>query len=136
MKELSVTLYDIFGYLVPGGLFLVASLLVYWTFFVNGLADLDQLTVPICVAGGFGSYLLGHMVQAVANQIMQLFKKNTDIVLTSKAASNAWVKIVELATAKANKELGLPYGYIIGMSELFEYCVRCHGNLDQKEISL
>jgi hypothetical protein len=73
-ENFTFTLYEIFGYLLPGGVTLVALILLYWALFVP--------TVPLGIASfqpGLGtwtiillvSYVLGHGVQAVGNKLLR-----------------------------------------------------------------
>ena len=122
MKELSVTLYDIFGYLVPGSIFLAGSAIVYWTAFGMAPADIDAMTAPVWIAVAVIAYLFGHMVQAVANLLMKGFTKTPDLVLKPKSALSAPVQMIELATSKAAKILELPAGSTMSTDELYEIC--------------
>jgi hypothetical protein len=68
------TLYEIFGYLFPGGLALLGISLLFWAVFVPRL----PLGIATCQPGlvtwtavVFISYLLGHAVQAIGNLILK-----------------------------------------------------------------
>jgi hypothetical protein len=74
LDNFTFTLYEIFGYLLPGGVTLLGLVLLYWALFVP--------TVPLGIATfqlGWGtwtlfvvvSYVLGHAVQAAGNQLLR-----------------------------------------------------------------
>lgn len=70
LKDLNITLYDIFGYLLPGGVFLLAlSILFHSLIAPSQPIDLSKIfegktTLIILIA-----YILGHFSQAIANWI-------------------------------------------------------------------
>lgn len=73
-KDLQVTLYDFFGYLLPGAVILIALVLLFWSVFWPS----DRLVVPTTLpaltvtALTLFAYLLGHLGQAVSNFIEKL----------------------------------------------------------------
>jgi hypothetical protein len=75
-KELQITLYDVFGYLIPGAIILVALILLFWTLFWPSVPlrvwTHPPLVLVICVA--LGAYLAGHLGQAVGNLLETLPK--------------------------------------------------------------
>jgi hypothetical protein len=74
LENFALTLYELFGYLLPGGIALLGFTVLYWTLFV------PQLPLGI---GGFSpgvalwtgivvvSYVLGHAAQAVGNKALR-----------------------------------------------------------------
>lgn len=106
MKSIQVTLYEIFGYLFPGAIFLTALFLVYWTLFLPAQQNLDGLTTSgwffvIAVA-----YVLGHIVQALANLLMGWFKPE-ELILTRGDDLCLPNEVIQRAEAKAGRLLGL-----------------------------
>src|SRR5438445_169723 len=73
LENFAFTLYEIFGYLLPGGLALVGISLLFWAVFVPrlplGIATFQPGLVT-WTAIVFTSYLLGHAVQAVGNLLL------------------------------------------------------------------
>lgn len=68
-KDIQVTLYDIFGYLLPGAVLLLAVALVFWTLFwprasLNLPSTLPALAMTTML---FAAYLVGHLTQAIGN---------------------------------------------------------------------
>jgi hypothetical protein len=86
MKELQVTLYEIFGYLVPGAISLAAVSILYWTFFVAHPCDLDSITT----SGWWGlaavSYVAGHLTQALTNNLFLRWRKPTVSLVLEKGS--------------------------------------------------
>jgi len=81
VKDIKLTLYDIFGYLVPGIVFLLGLMILYWTVFLNE----TRLTFPsLSTAKWLGlavtAYLLGHMAQAIANLLPGIFPEGISLV--------------------------------------------------------
>src|SRR6266568_2878749 len=73
LDKLTFTLYEIFGYLLPGSVAFVGFGLLYWGLFAPtvplGVADFQPGLVTwsaIIIA----SYLLGHAAQAVGNRLL------------------------------------------------------------------
>lgn len=73
MKELNLTLYEIFGYLLPGG---IASLAVGMVFYLTTMSDamiyIPEMSKTLAVILIAIAYFSGHVVQAIGNII---FKK-------------------------------------------------------------
>ncbi len=70
-KELQITLYDIFGYLLPGSIILIAVVVLFWSLFwpsapLTLIADLPTLAIVGLV---FSAYLAGHLGQGIGNLI-------------------------------------------------------------------
>jgi hypothetical protein len=73
-ENFAFTLYEIFGYLLPGSVTLLGCMLLYWALFVPsvplGIATfqpgLGTWTLLVVV-----SYVLGHAVQALGNKVLR-----------------------------------------------------------------
>ncbi len=79
VEKLAFTLYEVFGYLLPGSVALIGFMFLYWAVFAP--------TVPLGVANfqpsflmwsliAIASYLLGHAAQAVANRILRRIERS------------------------------------------------------------
>jgi hypothetical protein len=74
LENFTFTLYEIFGYLLPGSVALLGLILLYWALFVPrvplGIASfqpgLGTWTLLVVV-----SYVLGHAVQALGNKLLR-----------------------------------------------------------------
>ena len=103
-KTLQVTLYDIFGYLLPGTVALVAVVVVMWAV----LMPAKPLKLPltdIALANWFAAmvvaYLIGHLVQALANQLGMLLRSTEDLMLSPDREGGMSVALVAAAWARA-----------------------------------
>jgi hypothetical protein len=76
IKDLQITLYDIFGYLLPGAVLLVAAILLFWTLFWPDASITFPTALPILASTSllFAAYLAGHLAQALGNQLEKLSK--------------------------------------------------------------
>jgi uncharacterized protein YegP (UPF0339 family) len=66
-SDLTITLYDLFGYLIPGIVALSGIGLFFWAVLDPGLKPDGDLTAVVWTALFLIAYLLGHVVQAIAN---------------------------------------------------------------------
>ena len=89
-KELQITLYDIFGYLLPGSIILIAVVILFWSLFWPSaplalIADVPTLAITGLV---FSAYLAGHLGQGIGNFIEKLpsvkRKIETDLPLSAE----------------------------------------------------
>jgi hypothetical protein len=73
-KDLQITLYDFFGYLLPGVVVFSALLLLFWSIFWPAVPLGFQTTLPALTITALTlfAYLLGHLGQAVSNFIEKL----------------------------------------------------------------
>jgi hypothetical protein len=68
LADIQVTLYDIFGYLLPGLVTLGALTIFSWAVFAAGTGlSTPRLSGAWWIAIFVASYLLGHLIQAIAN---------------------------------------------------------------------
>jgi hypothetical protein len=87
-KELQITLYDIFGYLLPGSIILIAVVILFWSLFWPSAPLALAADVPTLATVGlvFSAYLAGHLGQGIGNFIEKLpnvkRKLETDLPLS------------------------------------------------------
>lgn len=70
MKEIQITLYEVFGYLVPGFVFTGAVAMGYWTVFEKNDLVISKIDTPFWFLILVVSYLSGHVTQSLANIIL------------------------------------------------------------------
>src|SRR5205814_1482800 len=80
-KDIQVTLYDFFGYLLPGALILCSILVLFWAVFWPNVplsipANLPLLEIAVLI---FAAYLAGHLGQGLANLLDKLLKTRAKI---------------------------------------------------------
>jgi hypothetical protein len=104
LENFAFTLYEIFGYLLPGAVSLVGLMLLYWALFVP--------EVPLGIATlqpGFGtwtaivvaSYVLGHAAQAAANILLRSVERRALAM-----HRDAWMR--EYSQQRAAQLTGIP----------------------------
>lgn len=73
-KELQITLYDIFGYLLPGSIILIAVVILFWSLFWPSAPFALVADVPTLATIGlvFSAYLAGHVGQGIGNFLEKL----------------------------------------------------------------
>ncbi len=98
---LAFTLYEVFGYVLPGAVALHGILVLYWAFFVPkvplGFATYQPGLVT-WTALVIASYLLGHAVQGVGNILL---KGAEDAALSCSGTAPQWMR--ERAAELASK---------------------------------
>jgi hypothetical protein len=83
MGDIRGSLYDLFGYFIPGLTAGVGLGLALWTLTGKGTLNLDVGKNPSVLVGlAVLLYVLGHIVQAIANAIGWLRPFSLDVVLT------------------------------------------------------
>jgi hypothetical protein len=74
-KETKVTLYDVFGYLLPGAVLVAALATVAWAVYFPheplsfSLPGAEAWVVLLAIA-----YIAGHMAQGLSNQLLKLLE--------------------------------------------------------------
>lgn len=138
MKELQVSLYEVFGYLIPGLVASCASLIVYWTFFISvpftwGSYDGGLWWLALLVV-----YLVGHLVQSLANIIL-VRRSNISLVLEPGSSSSMPEQVLDEARKLAKSLIWPSFTADLTPSSLYELCdayVQQKGVCDSREIYL
>jgi hypothetical protein len=75
-KDLQISLYDIFGFLLPGAVILLASILFFWTIFWSNASLTFPSALPFLASMSllFAAYLAGHLAQALGNLLEKISK--------------------------------------------------------------
>lgn len=85
MKELNITLYEIFGYVLPGAIATLAVSLFYYIFTVSGTeVVLPQMSKTFAALIGIIAYFSGHIVQTLGNIAYRNMYKAEDVLLETK----------------------------------------------------
>ena len=81
IEKIQVSIYDFFGYLIPGGVFLLALVILSWTiFWPKQTLKLSQPTFTCWVIILLLSYFFGHLIHAVANLSKKAFPSDEDVL--------------------------------------------------------
>lgn len=71
MKELQVSLYDVFGYVAPGIIAFLGMYLIWWRLVIPSHLDWSTVSSAGWAAILLVSYVLGHAIQALANLLVK-----------------------------------------------------------------
>lgn len=108
LKDIQVTLYDIFGYLVPGVVFVIGIVVIFWAIFLPSVpAALPQaLTDNWLILLIFG-YVGGHMTQALANTLTRLTSTSKRPLFSARTPNHLPPALVAAATGKVSAILDI-----------------------------
>jgi hypothetical protein len=109
LQPISVTLYDIFGYLVPGAVTVLALIIAAWTA-TAPRATLQLVPQPtqLWLALAFVAYIAGHVVQAISNELRRLIRSAENKVLTGDGVAVIPQCLADAARQKLGSRLGVP----------------------------
>lgn len=119
MKELQFTLYEVFGYLVPGAVFCGGLGLLFWAiYFPQRDVQFDLKTVEVWATFLASAYIGGHVAQSLGNKLVGQFKTSEEKIVTDGRAFPA--ELVKACREKAERILkaeGAPELAVSGGSE-------------------
>jgi len=108
LGDIQATLYDTFGYLLPGGVFLAALAILFWALYMPQVPlVLAELSVPAYIALLVLAYFLGHLNQALGNMLVKLLRPPEEAVLSKGQPESMPYDLVQLAQVKASEMLGV-----------------------------
>jgi len=132
-KDIQVTLYDIFGYLLPGVVVFAALIILMWSIFWPSDTLVIQSTLPTVELVGLllATYIAGHLVQGLANVLESIVRRWN--FLNEMPLSAELTKLVRGAAASHfGKEVES-----LSSRELFGLCDQTllhHGSPGEREI--
>ena len=136
MKNIEITLYDIFGYLIPGCVTFVGIYLIAWRI----VLPLDQDWSNVSTAGWAvtlgAAYVIGHFVQALSNILGDFGLKNAEesiLADTSLVPSS----MIPLAQKAARRAIGLSGNSSLNLKALYEimdHYILQHGRTDSRDL--
>lgn len=140
IKDLKITLYDIFGYFLPGIVCFSSIAVLFWCIYYPQIPisfPINNIELWLIII--LLSYFCGHMVQAVGNMIMKVFPSVEEEIISKGVSKYISPNIIILIKAKMNRLLNieinslepeilfkicdetiLQYG-IIGDREIYQY---------------
>jgi len=130
-KDIKVTLYDIFGYLIPGIVFLSAIVIFFWSsYFPKDPLEPFQKPIEIQLLFLLLAFLAGHLAQSLGN-ILGKFSLSTEELVLSMPYN-----IVYSAKSKVSSMLDVDIKYL-SLESLFKICdeaVVQHGKSENREM--
>lgn len=121
-KDLKFTLYDFFGYLLPGTIFIIAIAILFWTiYFPNTLISYIKLPTEVWILLVFFAYIFGHIIQGIANLFEKIFGKYDDLVGYRHKESSLPETIINGAKSKISSLINLDENKIT-MKWLYRIC--------------
>ncbi len=119
LQAIQVTLYDVFGYLLPGFVFLAAILVAFWAWCFPTVPMPWPLVLKVnWLVVAVPAYTAGHLAHALANLINKLArchgaKSAEDLVLAKPDSESEFpCGLIELAKSKASPIVGVAVGDI------------------------
>jgi len=108
MKDLQVTLYDIFGYLLPGFVFLAGiAILIGAIFMPSSPISLSTTAIDNWIVIVIGAYIAGHMVQAIANIITKKLPSAESLILEKGHPESFPGDVIDLVESEVRSTLGI-----------------------------
>lgn len=145
MGELRASLYDIFGYFLPGLVATVGMRLLFWVcLYPSSRLDLSPFNEPtVLTALAVVSYLVGHLLHAIGNEIP--FTRSPGIEpITPKpvgwrrifARSQVSAEAVQLADVRIEAQFGAPFLALTQAekSELIDEARLLHERENEREV--
>jgi len=128
------TLYDVFGYLLPGVVAMLAILLVVWSAYLPAvplafMALPKQVWLLLVVL----AYFAGHFVQALGNAFSDLLERPEERVF-GEAADADCKALVKQAHSLAHASVGVTNPAPMWMYRLCDATVLHFGTTDEREI--
>jgi len=131
LKDIEVTLYDIFGFLLPGFVSLAGLALAFSVPTESFISVTDRLN---WWAVAIIAYLIGHLIQAIANVVTRWFPSAEERVLGDKGDLPAIV--VQAAKSTVSEKFAIPVG-IVDNDLLYHFCdevIAQTGNKSDRDI--
>lgn len=137
LRDIKVTLYDIFGYLLPGIILLVAIAIIFWVFICSPTIEVpNKLTLEQWLLVLLLSYIFGHMSQAIANLLFKFLPSNESLVLSKDQKNNLPESLILATKSKVSAILGIDLEKITD-EMLYTFCDETTlqgGNITDREV--
>jgi hypothetical protein len=122
MKDIQVTLYDVFGYVFPGAAFAAALYLFYWAVFPTYKLDLTSVTGAGWTVLLVVAYTLGHVVQALTNSMKHLCRRSAVDRALGTTDEALPAEVAKAAKTKARSMIGVPEWVALKPQTVFDIC--------------
>jgi hypothetical protein len=137
MKEIQITLYDVFGYLIPGVISLVSIAILVGTLFLEGAIDIPTYPAFVWIALAVIAYITGHMTQAIATALLTLLPSTIHRTLTLRTKFSLEKEVLQRVNEKARRIAGIEGAATLNSGTVFEICdhyVQQHCKTDARDI--
>src|SRR5713101_3245135 len=99
LQSFRFTLYDFFGYLLPGAIATLAVLTFGWaTFFPSAVVSFTSSSKELWTACAVASYFAGHLIQGIGNAFTKLLRSPEEEVF-GEASDGSCKALVKAAKA-------------------------------------
>jgi len=136
MKSVEITLYDIFGYFIPGCVGLVALYLIAWRIVLSAVQDWSSISALGWAIVAGVAYVVGHFLQALSNTLYRIACKNPE----QRILTDAFVvpaNILHVAQKAARRVAHLSGNDDLEIKTLYEimdHYVQQHGKTEKRDI--
>src|SRR5437667_10773171 len=108
LNDLQATLYEAFGYLLPGIVFISALAILFWSVYLPASPlEFVELSFQVLVVLLLLAYFFGHLNQALGNLLTKIFRSPEEVVLSKGQPGSMPYFLVHLAQAQAGVLLGI-----------------------------
>jgi len=136
MKSVEITLYDIFGYFIPGCVALVALYLIAWRLVLPEAIDLSNVSALGWAIVAGTAYVVGHALQAFSNLFYRIFWANPEQRLLADAFV-APAHLLKVAQNAGKRVAYLPENDDVDFKTLYDimdHYVQQHGKTTSRDI--
>ena len=136
MKNVEITLYDIFGYLIPGCTAIIGIYLIAWWLFLPLNQDWSNVSLIGWIAFVGVAYVIGHFVQALSNVLCRFwFKDKVEQILVDPSLIPS--NVLPLAKNAARCVIGLSDNESLEvktLNEIMDNYIQHYGRNDIRDI--
>jgi len=122
LNDLRATLYETFGYLLPGIVFLTALVILFWAIYLPASPlGYVELSFQMIAALLLLAYFFGHLNQALGNLLTKILRSPEETVLSKGQSGSMPHHLVHIAQTRASALLGIDLSEI-NPEWLFRIC--------------
>lgn len=137
LNNLQATLYETFGYLLPGSVFLLGMAILFWAIYLPRMPFVPvELSLQWQLVLILLAYFVGHLNQALANLLAKLLPSSETIALSKGFPGSLPDDLIKVVRLKVSEMLGVELKDI-SPEWLFRICDETllqRGNCSDREI--
>jgi len=137
MNNIRITLYDIFGFLLPGAFTFIGLYLIAWKIlFPSQVQDWSGITTGGWISLLILFYIFGHIAQAIVNAVIHKIPKYSDEKQKQNIFSNLPEEIKDKVFENLHSllKVELAKNDVSTALDLMDHYVQQHGNCESREI--